>query len=157
MQTARRWISHTATMDETIIEPILAENYSHQVAPASIQEVSPQGVGPFDKQGFIGMVTGMKAIIKAYPFKINEIIESESSNAVVAYVTGEATFQDHIKDDSIPADEWKHTGNYIFWFYMDESSEKIVRTIEFLDSKATADKMMAFVHKASVNLAKRET
>jgi hypothetical protein len=147
LQTARQFLSHTENRDATILEPILVDDYKHEVAPASV------GLGPWDKKAFTGQVTSIKGILKSYPNTIIDIVESESSNSVVAHIRAEATFHDHVKDDSVPADEWKYTGEYIFWFYFNEAGDQIVRACEFLDSKATIDKLMVLIQKASAKLA----
>jgi hypothetical protein len=70
LQTAERFISHFATMDEGILETVLADDYTHQYAPGSIPNQ-----GPFDKNGLINFVNGFKRIIKTYPMTIMESID----------------------------------------------------------------------------------
>jgi hypothetical protein len=60
-----------------------------------------------------------------------------------------------VKDDGIEEKEWVYEGEYIFIFSMDESGEKIVRTVEFLDSKGTAEKLGVLMKRANENREKR--
>jgi hypothetical protein len=52
-------------------------------------------------------------------------------------------------------EEWLYVGEYVFFFSMDESGEKIERIVEFLDSKA-AVQGRALVARARENLEKKE-
>lgn len=137
-------------MDESILESVLADDYTHHYAPSSI----PQQ-GPFDRQGLINFVIGLKRIIKTYPMTIKESIDSESRNVVTVWTTGLASFHDELQDGSMSKEEWQYTGEYIFLLYMNETGDKLIKTVEFLDSKATVDKLMATVARASGNLGAR--
>lgn len=147
--TAKKFISHYATLDEGILEAILADNYTHEYAPSSLPHP------PYDKKGLIDFLLSIKNMFKAYPMTIKEIIESESSNAVTVWTSSHMTFQDEVKDEGTPEEEWQFNGEYMYLFYFNETGDKIVRTMEFLDSKAAADKLLPLVAKAQANLASR--
>lgn len=148
VQTAERFISHFTTLDEGILETTLADDYTHQYAPSSIPNQ-----GPFDKKGLINFVTGFKRIIKTYPMTIKESIDSESRNIVTVWTIGKASVHDELKDEGSPKEDWEYTGEYMFLLYMNEEGDKVAKTVEFLDSKATADRLIALVARASKNLA----
>lgn len=50
-----------------------------------------------------------------------------------------------MKDDEISQTEWVYKGEYIFLLAMDETGKKIIRIIEFLDSKATVNKLRPLI------------
>lgn len=146
LQTVEKFLSHFASMDENILESVLAEDYIHYYAPQSLPHE------PFDKRALINFVTYIKRIIKEYPMTIKESIDSESRKAVTVWTTARASFHDELKDDSMPPEDWVHHGEYMFLFYLNEDGDKIVKTIEFIDSKATMEKLLVIVTKASKKL-----
>lgn len=148
LQTAEKFVSHFTNLDEGILETLLADDYTHQYAPSSIPNQ-----GPFDKKGLINFVIGLKQIIKTYPMTIKESIDSESRHVVTVWTTGQASVHDELKDEGSPKEDWEYTGEYMFLLYMNEEGDKVVKTVEFLDSKATADRLVAIVARASQNLA----
>lgn len=87
-----------------------------------------------------------------FPVFAKEYIDSESSNSVTVWATSRTIFREDAKDTSIA--NWDYEGEYIFLFTFDASGEKIVRTIEFLDSKVTADGLMVLMKRARENRAK---
>jgi uncharacterized radical SAM superfamily Fe-S cluster-containing enzyme len=50
-------------------------------------------------------------------------------------------------------ERWRYKGEYMFMLWMDESGEKVVRVVEFLDSKGTADVLMPLMRRARENRA----
>lgn len=76
-----------------------------------------------------------------FPVTAKEYIESEGSGQVTVWASSKAIFRDDVKDDEISQTEWVYEGEYIFLLAMDETGKKIIRIIEFLDSKATVDKL----------------
>jgi len=90
-----------------------------------------------------------------FPVTGKEYIESESANQVTVWATSRTIFRDDVKDDGIGEEEWVYEGEYIFMLWMDESGEKIVRTVEFLDSKGTVEKLGALMKRANDNRDKR--
>ncbi|KAL2859872.1 uncharacterized protein BJX67DRAFT_386558 [Aspergillus lucknowensis] len=149
LQTAQKFISHFSTIDDNLLESLLAENYHHQFAPASLNPP-----GPFDKAGYLAHVRSLKYVLKGFPVTAKEYIESESSNTVVVWATAEAQFMEEVKDDGIPAEEWAFQGEYIYAITMDHIGEKIVRSMEFLDSKGT-ERLLGLAARAGANLEKR--
>ena len=150
LDTALAYIGHFASIDASVLERILADNFVQNYAPASIPNP-----GPFDKPGLISLTRHMNTLLSGFPMLVKEVIESDKSNAVTIWVTGEATFRDEVRDDGLTAEEWVHKGEYIFLIFLDESGEKIVRTTEFVDSKATLH-MVELAPRATENLSKKE-
>ena len=146
LETATRYINHFATLDIEVLDSVLAEHYSHEFAPASLHPL-----GPFDKQGKLQHITRLRSIMTGFPVTAKEYIESESSNRVTVWATSQTKFRDDVKDDGISQQQWVYEGEYIFIFTMDETGEKIVRTIEFLDSKKTTDELYALTKRAREN------
>lgn len=63
-------------------------------------------------------------------------------------------FRDDVKDGGLSDEEWSYRGEYIFIFTMDESQEKIIRVLEFVDSKGT-DRLRGLMARARANLEKK--
>jgi hypothetical protein len=149
--TAQKFISYFASFDNAILEPLLADHYHHQFAPATLNPP-----GPFDKNGFLAHLDGLRDVMCAFPVFPREYIESQDSNQVVVWATSKTQFWDEVKDDGISEDEWEFGGEYVFMFTMDESGEKVVRCVEFLDSLATKS-LFELVARAKRNLEARKT
>ncbi|KAI9688714.1 MAG: hypothetical protein M1822_001071 [Bathelium mastoideum] len=150
LETARRFIGMFETLDTHTLDSILAEKHVHEFAPASL------GTGtPYDKQGMIEHIDRLHDILDGFPVFAKEYVESEDSNRVTVWATSRTIFRDDARDDEISPDEWAYEGEYIFIFSMNETGDKIVRTVEFLDSKATADKLRPLMKRARKNKEKR--
>ncbi|KAL3465497.1 hypothetical protein BJX64DRAFT_55374 [Aspergillus heterothallicus] len=150
LATAQKMINFYETLDKTIIEPLLAPDFYHEFRPASIDV--PRGL---DKTSFLGFCDSLHSIMTGFPFTAKQYIESESSNQVVVWATSRAQFREEVKDnEGISAAEWEYEGEYVLIMTMDESGERIERYIEFLDSKATADKLLGLMGRGQGNLAK---
>ncbi|KAL4919210.1 hypothetical protein BDW62DRAFT_200090 [Aspergillus aurantiobrunneus] len=148
--TAQRFISYFASLDKSIFEPLLAEDYYHEFVPAALHLP-----GPFDRAGFLAHTSGLNKLMTGFSVFAKEYTESDTGNQVVVWATSKTQFREEVKDDGIAREEWEHGGEYVFMFTMDESGEKVVKTIEFLDSAATM-KLLLLVKRARENLAKRE-
>ncbi|KAL6230043.1 hypothetical protein BDW75DRAFT_223674 [Aspergillus navahoensis] len=148
--TAQKFISFFASLDNAILEPILADPYHHQFAPAALNPP-----GPFDKNGFLAHLNGLRDIMGGFPVFAKEYIESEKSNQVVVWAASKTQFREEVKDDGIPEEEWEFGGEYVFMFTMDGSGEKVVRCVEFLDSLATK-RLFELVARARGNLGRRK-
>lgn len=134
LQTAKKYIGHFATFDAETLASILAEDHVHQFAPASLHPP-----GPFTKQEFIDYSGRLRRIMTGFPVYGNEYIESDVANQVTVWATSRTQFREEVMDidESKGKGEWDFEGEYVFMFWMDESGEKIRRTVEFLDSKGT--------------------
>lgn len=150
LETAKTFIDQFATLDTQALASILAENHTHQFAPASLNVP-----GPFDKAGLLAHRSRLRNVLTGFPVTAKEYIESESSNQVTVWATSQTIFRDDAKDDGLSEEEWTYKGEYIFIFSMDETGEKIVRTIEFLDSMGTHDKLLPLMKRANENREKR--
>ncbi|KAI9745722.1 MAG: hypothetical protein M1818_001258 [Claussenomyces sp. TS43310] len=152
LETAKKFIDHFATLDTQILDTILSESYVHQFAPASLKPP-----GPFSKQGFIEHHGHLCNLMTGFPVTAKEYIDSESSNQVTVWATSQAAFRDDVKDEETSSTDWAYRGEYIFIFTMDQTGDKIIRTVEFLDSKETADKLMNLMKRANDNRSNRHT
>lgn len=144
--TAKTFLSYFTSLDESILEPILAENYYHEFAPVALNPP-----GPFGRAGFLAHTSGLKKVMSSFPIFTKEYIESESGNQVVVWATSQAHFREEVRDHGINKKEWEYSGEYIFMFTMDESGEKVVRCVEFLDSLGT-QRLMGLMKRAKGNL-----
>jgi len=58
-------------------------------------------------------------------------------------------------DEGLSKGEWVYEGEYVFMFWMDESGERIERTVEFLDSKGTEEVLRPLMVRARGNRTRR--
>jgi hypothetical protein len=146
--TAKKFINLFATLDVDTLSAILAENYSHEFAPASVNIPGPKGRTEFVDH--FKHLSGTMAGFAVYP---KEYIENKTDNQITVWATSKTNFHAYAKDDGIPAEDWEFQGEYLFVLWMDESGEKITRCLEFLDSKKT-DQLKPLMMRAGEN-AKR--
>ncbi|KAL2848438.1 hypothetical protein BJY01DRAFT_160172 [Aspergillus pseudoustus] len=149
LRTAEKYISHFATLDKALLESLLADSYRHEFAPISLN-----APGPFTKTGFMAHGAGLADIMNGFPVTAKEHFECEASNSVVVWATSEAHFREELMDPGISREEWEYRGEYVFMFTMDEGGEKIVRTVEFLDSASTKERLLGLMARARANLEK---
>lgn len=146
LATAKKFISQFAALNAEALGSILADNYIHEFAPATGGHQ-----GPNTRAELIMNTGNMGKILSSFPFKVEEYIESESRNEVTVYAKGGPVFRADVMDDGIPKEEWAYQGEFIFLIFMDESGEKLVRCLEFRDSKATDEKLRPLVRRAHGN------
>ncbi|KAK7719875.1 hypothetical protein SLS64_002056 [Diaporthe eres] len=132
LQTAKKFLSHFETLDSDTLASVLAPDYTHHFAPASL--AFP---GPFTKEQFVKHGAALRKIMTGFPVYAREYVESEASNQVTVWATSRALFREEVVRDEEDKEKWNFEGEYVFMFWMDETGEKIVRTVEFLDSKGT--------------------
>ncbi|KAL3451536.1 hypothetical protein BJX65DRAFT_304127 [Aspergillus insuetus] len=143
--TAQKYISHFANLDKGLLASLLSESYTHQFAPTSLNPP-----GPFTKTGFLAHGASLSEIMIGFPVTAKEYLECEVSNRVVVWATSEA----HFKEEVMDGDEagWEYKAEYVFMFWMDDSGEKVERTVEFLDSAATKERLFELMARARANL-----
>jgi ketosteroid isomerase-like protein len=145
-KTAKSFIAAYSILSVEDFLPLLADDYSHTFAPASLERLTAKNKSEFAVQMF-----SLRGFLSGFTVYIKELIDSESSNQVVVWATSETMFREEVKDTGIPDEEWKYQGEYVFMFTMDEGGERITRLVEFLDSKGT-DRMMGLVARARRNM-----
>lgn len=133
LQTAKKYINHFETLDTDTLASVLAPDHSHHFAPASLNFP-----GPFTREQFLEHSGALRRIMAGFPVYAREYVESEASNQVTVWATSRARFRDEVMgDEEQERKKWEFEGEYIFMFWMDETGDKIVRTVEFLDSKGS--------------------
>lgn len=132
LQTAKKYISHFETLDSDTLASVLAPDHTHQFAPASL--AFP---GPFSRPQFLEHSAVLRQVMTGFPVRAKEYIESESSNQVTVWATARPRFREEVLAGEEDREKWEFEGEYVFMFWMDETGGKIVRTVEFLDSKGT--------------------
>ena len=152
LKTAQRFIGIFETLDTQTLDSILAEKHTHEFAPSSLNIPSP-----YDRQGILEHIGHLRDVLAGFPVTAKEYIQSEGSNTVAVWATSRTMFRDDVKDDNISLEEWTYEGEYLFVLIMDETGDKIVRTIEFLDSKGTADKLWPLMKRAKENKESRRS
>ncbi|KLJ07302.1 hypothetical protein EMPG_17206 [Blastomyces silverae] len=103
-------------------------------------------------QKFIANFNTLSA--ETFPVTVKEYMESESSNQVTVWASSRAMFRDEVKDDGVSEAEWAYEGEYVFLLWMDETGEKLVKSVEFLDSQKTV-KLLELMQRAAANKAKK--
>jgi ketosteroid isomerase-like protein len=147
LDTAKKYIDHFANLDTQTLEAILAENFVQQMAPASLNISQP-----YNKQSFIEHIGNLRHIMAGFPVTAKEYVDGE--NAVTVWATSQTIFRDEAKDDGIAQEKWTYEGEYVWVLFMDTTGEKIVRAVEFLDSKNTDDQLRPLMKRAKENIAK---
>lgn len=159
LRTAKAYIGHFASLDPVLLASLLADNYTHIMAPASL------GIRePLTKQGFLAHNANLRKVLSGFPVYPKKIVESESANSVVVWATSRTIFRQEAKvagereeeKEEEEEEDWEYEGEYVFLLEMDESGEKVVRTMEFLDSKKTEEGIRPLVKKARERLAVEE-
>ena len=131
-QTALAYIDGFRTLSPETFLSILAPSAEHKFAPASLN--LPQSM---DAAAFANHLGNLREILAGFPVFPKEIFENEGLSQVTIWATSETIFHEKAKGDDYSSEDWEFHGEYIFILTMDESRERIVQIIEFLDSKAT--------------------
>jgi hypothetical protein len=148
MRTARAFISSFATVDISVLKTILSKDFTETILPASIP------VPAMDQPGYIAHMSKLNTVVTGFPFTILDIVESESSNSVWLYGTAGPLWRDEAKGDGEVEGGWDFKGEYVFMLWMDESGEKLVRSMEMVDSKAV-ERMLGLYAKALANVGSK--
>ena len=149
LQTALSYIDAFKTLS--------SDSFLAVMAPTAIQEFAPASItppGPMDPTGFANHISKLSNVLAGFPVYPKEIYENEEKRQVTLWCTSLAIFRDEVRDDSFTDAEWSYRGEYIFILTMDESGEKIVRVIEFLDSSGT-QRLWELMARAKKNLQDR--
>jgi hypothetical protein len=146
VKTAKSFVEAYASLSPDDLLPLVADDYSHTFAPASLKQLTPKTISDIAAQ-----MTGLRSILHGFHSHIKEIVDSESSNQVVVWASSEAIFHEEVKDSAAPEESWEYKGEYMLIFTMDESGEHITKLIEFVDSKG-AERMMGLVMRALRNI-----
>lgn len=145
-QTALAYIGGFRTLSPEAFLSILAPSAEYQLAPASLN--LPQSI---DAATFANHLGGLREVLVGFRVHPKEILENEGLGQVTIWATSETIFHEKTKGDNVSADDWKFQGECIFILTMDESQEKVVRIVEFLDSKAT-ERLKELMARARKNL-----
>ncbi|KUJ10195.1 uncharacterized protein LY89DRAFT_689999 [Mollisia scopiformis] len=146
--TAVKYIEAFNNLDLKSIMSLRAPKCTHQMAPASL------GYGdPITNDVYETSISRFGRYISAWPVEIKEVTEDEKNNRVVVWATAQPQWREEAMDG--PKEDWEKGGEYMFTMCMDESGEKLVRVVEFLDSKRT-EELRALIARASKNLEKKE-
>lgn len=153
LQTAKKYIGHFATLDTETLASVLSEDHVHQFTPASIDLP-----GPLGKQAFLDHSARLRRVMTGFPVHAKEYVESEGANQVTAWATSRAEFREEVVggEEGEGKRGWEYEGEYVFMFWMDESGEKIRRTVEFLDSKGTEDGLRPLMKRANEKVGRED-
>ncbi|KAJ5081883.1 hypothetical protein NUU61_010147 [Penicillium alfredii] len=151
-QTALTFIDGFKSLSADSFLAVLAPTSIHKFAPSSIS-VPPD----LDPNTFAHHVQNLRNVLSGFPVFPKEIFENEEKRQVTVWATSLAIFRDEVKDKALSDEEWAYRGEYIFIFTMDESREKIVNILEFVDSKGTERlrELMARARRKLENLEKQ--
>lgn len=92
-----------------------------------------------------------------FPVHIREWIGSESATQVTVWATSRAEFREEVKDSGLSEEEWVYEGEYEFIFWMNDSGEKIVKTVEFLDSGGMNEVLRSLMARARRNMEAKKS
>ena len=152
LQTAKKYINHFETLDTDTLASVLSPDHSHTFAPASL--AFP---GPFTREQFLEHSAALRKVLTGFPVYAREYVESEASNQVTVWATSRARFKEEVTGDEGEEErkKWEFEGEYVFMFWMDETGDKIVRTVEFLDSKGSEYVLRPLLKKANEKVQAR--
>ncbi|KAF1951007.1 hypothetical protein CC80DRAFT_496300 [Byssothecium circinans] len=143
LRTARAWIDVFTTLDPSPLHAILSPTYQQTYGPNTLASI---GIGPYDKAGFIAYVSNLSNRMTSFIVTVDEIIDSESSNAVCAWTNTDARFRKEVTD----GETWEYRGQSLLMFWFDGEG-RIERCMEVVDSKKTLDELLPLFAKAKVN------
>lgn len=135
--TASAFLQVYTTLDTEALSKILSDNYVLEFAPASMNLP-----GPLDRDAQLARINSIKDVMSSFPVKTKHIWPNLPLRQVLVWAHSETRFLDHLKHGGNEG-EWDLKGEYMFLMTMDESGERIEHVLEFLDSKATADIVVA--------------
>ncbi|CAJ0547007.1 Ff.00g016340.m01.CDS01 [Fusarium sp. VM40] len=135
--TASAFLQVYTTLDTEALSRILSDNYVLEFAPTSMNLP-----GPLDRDAQLARINSIKDVMSSFPVKTKHIWPNPSLRQVLVWAHSETRFFDHLKLSDKEA-EWDLKGEYMFLMTMDESGEKIEHVLEFLDSKATGNIVLA--------------
>ena len=148
-QTALKFLSGFQSLSPDIFLAVLSPTAIHEFAPASCSPPAPK-----TPTTLANHITTLKQVLAGFPVHPKEIFENEEKRQVTIWATSLAVFRDDVKDAGLSDEEWGYRGEYIFIFTMDESQEKIIRVLEFVDSKGT-DRLRVLMARARANMEKK--
>ncbi|KAL4951753.1 hypothetical protein BDW69DRAFT_169201 [Aspergillus filifer] len=146
LTTAQKFLSYFSTFDKAILDSILSETYYHEFRPLSLNPP-----GPFDRARYLEHAGSLSTVMHGFPVYVDEYTESKDGKTVIVRATSKTQFKEEVRDDGLPEEEWEYGGEYVFFFDMDDSGERVVRCVEFLDSMATAT-LLGLIKRAKGNL-----
>jgi len=149
-ETALKFIGGFEHLSTEGLVDTRSESCIHTFAPASC---SPPP--DLSNAAFADHLTHLRHILKAFPVTPTDVMEDAEQNRVIILATSRTVFHEHVMDQGLAEEEWTYRGEYVFFLTMDESGRKIVKIVEFLDSKGT-DKLRGLMARARVNLEKKE-
>jgi hypothetical protein len=142
LATAESFFSALSICDMDRVASFLAPEYEHHFLPAS------SGLGPpVDRDALIGRFTGLRSIATGVEITINQAWPNDAAHTITLQTTNTPHFKDIVKRPEDVEGEWDFSIQCMFVLTMDESGEKMVKSIEFVEGPTT-EKMMVQVPKA---------
>jgi ketosteroid isomerase-like protein len=123
--------------------------------PACIHIFAPSTVGipPKSNEAFAAHIDdNVRPLLNHFPVTFKEIHINEAGRQITMWVTGKPEFKSEVIGGGAKED-WDYSGEYIFILDVNEEG-KIVRILEFLDSKATGV-LRGMMMRARDNLGKK--
>ncbi|KAI1407922.1 hypothetical protein F5Y13DRAFT_121305 [Hypoxylon sp. FL1857] len=137
LRTAKAFISMFGNLDTSLLSSILAPSYVHTFAPASLQDrLRTKG-----KTEMVSHIASLRNIMTGFPVYAKSYFECDAENMVTVWATSKVEWKEQLLRQVDNPGEWEYEGEYIFFIWLDETGEKIVRVVEFLDSFKTVKLM----------------
>jgi hypothetical protein len=127
---------------------IRAPNCLHIFAPSSL----PLPTSLSNTSLLNHLATNLTPILSVFPTTAKEIHINEAGRQITLWATSKPEFRKEVMDGDVS--EWDYTGEYIYMLDVDEDG-KIVRVLEFLDSKTT-ERLSMMMARAKRNLNMEE-
>ncbi|KAF5566835.1 hypothetical protein FPHYL_3598 [Fusarium phyllophilum] len=129
--TATTYIDVFRTLDTESLSCVLSDEYSHRFAPTLANLP-----GPMDHHSFIARLKHVGEAMSSFTVTVKQMWLNTSLRQVLVWANSETNFHRHLRD-SDDDEEWTKRGEYMFLMTMNETGERIMDVLEFVDSKAT--------------------
>ncbi|KAG5806288.1 hypothetical protein H9Q74_014019 [Fusarium xylarioides] len=129
--TATAYINVFRTLDTEALSRVLSDEYSHRFAP-----ISANLPGPMDHHSFIARLKHVGEVMSSFTVNVKQMWPNPSLQQVLVWANSKTNFHGHLRN-SDDDEEWTKRGEYMFLMTKNETGEKIMDVLEFVDSKAT--------------------
>jgi hypothetical protein len=141
---ATSFLSSLSSLSTPAMLAIRAPTCTHVFAPSSLSLPAPLT----NTSLVTHLADNLAPLLSSFPTTAKEIHINELGRQITIWATGRPEFKAEVMDGE--AEEWVYTGEYIYMLSVDEDG-KIVRVLEFLDSKAT-ERLSVLMGRAKASL-----
>jgi hypothetical protein len=145
---AESFLSSLSSLDGPAMLAIRAPDCLHIFAPSSLPLPNPLS----NTSLVTHLATNLTPILSGLSTTAKETHINEAGRQITIWATSQPEFKKEVMDGDVR--DWDYTGEYIYILNVDGDG-KIVRVLEFLDSKTT-ERLSAMMARAKRNLGMEE-